>query len=120
MDTITTSTAGLTIRTDEQAHGAVLVLAGDLDVRSTSEVRAALNEHLRVHGSSTAGRVVLDITEVHSVDATALRVLAVASRGARRRGGRVVLRGACPAVRRMLHLTHLIRLIELERVPVPA
>jgi hypothetical protein len=35
-------------------------------------------------------------------------------------GGSMVLRGACPAVRRMLHLTHLIRLVELERDPIPA
>lgn len=118
MDTM--QAAGVTIGTDVQAHGAVLVVAGDLDVRSTSEFRAALYEHMRVHGSYTDGKVLLDISGVHSVDETALKVLAAASRRARRRGGRVVLRGACPAVRRMLHLTHLIRLIELERLAVPA
>ncbi|KRB72874.1 hypothetical protein ASE01_22675 [Nocardioides sp. Root190] len=113
-------TAGVTITTDVQAQGAVLVLTGDLDVRSTSELRTAIYEHLRVHGSYTDGQVLLDISGVHSVDATALKVLAAASRRARRHGGRVVLRGACPAVRRMLHLTHLIRLIELERLPISA
>ncbi|MEV5000756.1 STAS domain-containing protein [Nocardioides sp. LML1-1-1.1] len=109
-----------TISTDLDTTGAVLVLEGDLDVRSTGEIRAALYEHLRVHGSYTGGRVVVDLSEVTSVDETALKVLAAASRRARRMGGSMVLRGACPAVRRMLHLTHLIRLVELERDPIPA
>ena len=100
-----------TSSTDLRETGAVLVLGGDLDVRSTAELRNALYEHLRVHGSYTDGRVLVDISEVTSVDATALKVVAAASRRARRRGGSVVLRGACPAVRRMLHLTHLIRLV---------
>ena len=111
---------GATISTDLQTTGAVLVLAGELDVRSTGEIRTALYEHLRVHGSYTHGRVLIDLSDVTSIDATALKVLAAASRRARRRGGVVVLRGACPAVRRMLHLTHLVRLFELERLPIPA
>ena len=58
--------------------GPVLVLGGDLDVRSTAEVRAAVHEHLRLHGDDLNGLVVLDISRVASVDATALKVLAVA------------------------------------------
>lgn len=114
------ATPALTISTEIHPTGGVLVLAGDLDVRSTGELRAALYEHLRVHGSYTGGRVVVDISGVHTVDATALKVVAAASRRVRRDGGRVVLRGAGPAVRRMLHLTHLIRMIDVERVAVPA
>lgn len=105
---------------DITTDGPLLVLGGDLDVRSTAEVRAAVYEHLREHGDDLDGRVVVDISEVRSVDATALKVLAAASRQAHRYGLRVVLRGACPAVRRMLHLTHLIRLIEVERDRIPA
>jgi anti-anti-sigma factor len=100
--------------------GPVLVLGGDLDVRSTGEVRAAVYDHLSVHGTGLDGHVVLDISDVHSIDATALKMLAAASRQAQRYGVRMVLRGASPAVRRMLHLTHLIRLVELEREPIPA
>ena len=81
---------GAMISTDLQTTGAVLVLAGDLDVRSTSEIRAALYEHLRVHGSYTDGRILVDLSDVTSIDATALKVLAAASRRARRRGGVVV------------------------------
>ncbi|WP_408899012.1 STAS domain-containing protein [Nocardioides sp. R1-1] len=98
----------------------VLVLAGDLDVRSTGELRAAVHEHLRRCGTDLVSPVILDISAVTSVDATALKVIAAASRQAQRYGVRLVLRGAQPAVRRMLHLTHLIRLIELEREPIPA
>jgi anti-anti-sigma factor len=100
--------------------GPVLVLGGDLDVRSTGEVRTAIYHHLGVHGDIPGGQVVVDITGVQSADATALKMLAAATRQAQRYGVRVVLRGATPAVRRMLHLTHLIRLVELEREPVPA
>ncbi|MFD0804786.1 STAS domain-containing protein [Nocardioides caeni] len=102
---------------DIHTDGGVLVLGGDLDVRSTGEVRAAVHQHLRDSGPDAEGRIVVDISRVASVDATALKVIAAASRQARRRGVRVVLRGTCPAVLRMLHLTHLIRLIDVERVP---
>ncbi|WP_435771703.1 STAS domain-containing protein [Nocardioides sp. SYSU DS0651] len=102
--------------------GPVLVLGGDLDVRSTFEVRAALHDHLAAFegAADVTGEVVVDISGVHTADATALKVLAAASRRASRHGLRMVLRGASPAVRRMLHLTHLIRLVELDRELVPA
>lgn len=108
------------IRVDHGVDGPVLVLAGDLDVRSTEVVRAAVYDHLQSVDVSVGSRVYLDISQVRSVDATALRMLAVASRWSHRYGARVVLRGAGPAVRRMMHLTHLIRVIELEREPIPA
>ena len=55
------------------------------------------------------------MTDVETIDVTALKVLAVATRSAARRAAHLVLRGCGPAVRRMLHLTHLIRLVEVER-----
>ena len=97
--------------------GPTLVLSGDLDVRSTGQVRNALYDHLR---NNTEGLITLDLTDVDTIDLTALRVLAVASRFALRDGQRLVLRGACPAVRRMLHLTHLVRFFEIEREAIPA
>jgi anti-anti-sigma factor len=99
------------IRTD----GPRLVLSGDFDVRSTMEVRNALYEHLAGHDD-----VVVDLTRVDVVDLTALKVLAVATRAASRSGHRLTLRGCGPSVRRMLHLTHLIRVVEVERDAVPA
>jgi len=96
--------------------GPRLVLAGDFDVRSTWEVRTALYEHLGSHDLD----VVVDLTEVTSIDLTALKVLAVATRHAERAGRHLTLRGCGPAVRRLLHLSHLIRLVEVERVAASA
>lgn len=95
--------------------GPTLVLAGDFDVRSTWDVRTALHDHLAAHAD-----VVVDLSAVRSVDVTALRVLAAASHQAAREGRRVRLRGCNGAVRRLLHLTHLIRLVEVERQAAPA
>ncbi len=90
--------------------GPVLLLAGDFDVRSTWEVRNAVYEALAHHD-----HVVVDLTAVTSVDVTALKVLAAASRQAVREGHHLTLRGCNGAVRRLLHMTHLIRLVEVER-----
>lgn len=94
--------------------GGVLHLVGDFDVRSTGAVRDALHREL---GGS--GDVVVDLSGVESVDVTALRVLAVATHRASRRGDHLRLRGCGPAVRRMLHISRLIRAVEVERERVP-
>ena len=91
--------------------GPKLVLSGDFDVRSTWEVRGAIYEHLDGHDQD----VVLDLTQVTTIDVTALRVLAVATRYAAGHGQHLTLRGCSPAVRRMLHLSRLIRVLEVER-----
>jgi anti-anti-sigma factor len=91
--------------------GPTLVLSGDFDVRSTSEVRNALYHHLEDHDED----VVVDLTAVYAVDLTALKVLAVATREASRSGHHLTLRGCGPSVRRMLHISRLIRVVEVER-----
>ena len=96
---------------DITTDGPTLVLHGDFDVRSTMEVRNAIYEHLHGHDED----VVVDLTDVTTIDKTALKVLAVATRQASRSGRHLTLRGCGPSVRRMLHLTHLIRVVEVER-----
>ena len=96
---------------DITTDGPVLMLHGDFDVRSTWEVRNAIYDHLEGHDED----VVVDLTEVDSVDLTALKVLAYATREATRAGHHLVLRGCGPAVRRLLHMSRLIRVVELER-----
>ncbi|GAB3858306.1 hypothetical protein GCM10028801_18160 [Nocardioides maradonensis] len=91
--------------------GPTLLLSGDFDVRSTGAVRSAINDRLR----SGDGDLTIDLHGVESVDLTALKVLAAASRRATRAGRHIVLRGATAPVLRMLHLTHLIRVVDLER-----
>jgi len=96
---------------DIWTDGPALVLAGDFDVRSTWEVRAAIYDHLEQHHDED---VVVDLTDVSAVDVTALKVLAVATRRAFAEGQRLTLRGCCPAVRRMLHLSRLYAVLDLE------
>src|SRR4029078_2085684 len=62
--------------------GSVLVLEGPLDGRCTFEVRTALYDHLASYDD-----VVVAVAEVGWIDASALRMLAVATRLADR-GGR--------------------------------
>ncbi len=96
---------------DIVSDGPTLVLSGDFDVRSTWEVRNAIYEHLEGHDED----VIVDLSDVDSVDVTALKVLAVATREAGRAGHHLTLRGCGPAVRRLLHLSRLIRVVEIER-----
>lgn len=97
---------------DIRSDGPTLVLRGDFDVRFTGEVRAALYDHLAAYPATD---IVVDLSEVRSTDLTALRVLAAATRQARRHQQRIVLRGCCPPVLRLLHLSHLIRVVQVER-----
>lgn len=97
-------------------NGPTLELAGDFDVRSTGEVREALYRLL----AEERDDVVIDLSEVETVDVTALKVLAVATRQASRRGHHITLRGCGPSVRRMLHISRMIRVLEVERVAVAA
>jgi len=96
---------------DIVTDGPTLVLSGAFDVRSTWEVRNALHEHIEARSED----VVVDLTDVESVDVTALKVLAFATRRAAILGRHLTLRGCGPAVRRLLHLSRLIRVVEVER-----
>jgi anti-anti-sigma factor len=98
------------------SDGSTLVLHGDFDVRSTWEVRAAIYERLNSYDDD----VVLDMTDVATIDATALRLLAVATRHAWLTGHHLTVRNPGPAVRRMAHLTRLAHAIEVERVAATA
>jgi anti-anti-sigma factor len=91
-------------------NGNTLELTGSLDVRCTAELRAAVYRLL----DETTTDVRVDISRVDSVDLTTLKLLAVANRVAERQGRRVVLTGGSPAVRRLLHLSHLRWMLPVE------
>jgi anti-anti-sigma factor len=101
------------------ADGHTLVLSGDFDVRSTMDVRSAIHEAMYVENGFDQD-VVLDLTNVHTIDLTAARVLAYATLEASRAGHHLRLRGCGPAVRRMLHLTRLARFVEVDRAAASA
>src|SRR5690348_8838082 len=96
--------------------GQTLMLSGDFDVRSTMEVRTAIWEHLLESDQD----LVVDLTGVETLDVTAARVLAYATLEAGRSGHHLRLRGCGPAVRRMLQLSRLARIIEVERAAATA
>ena len=93
------------------SDGPVLVLHGAFDVRSTPEARVAIYERL----AGPDDEVVIDMTHVTTIDVTALRLLAVATRHAWLNGHHLTIRNPGPAVRRMTHLTRLAHAIEVER-----
>jgi len=93
---------------DIMSDGPVLVLTGDLDVRSTMQVRTAVRELLGSYDS-----VAIDLSGVESADVTALRVLAAATLQAIRDGHQLTLRQPSAAVRRMLHMSHLARIVDV-------
>ncbi|MDR7251180.1 anti-anti-sigma factor [Nocardioides sp. BE266] len=101
---------------DIVSDGHTLVLQGAFDVRSTSEVRNAIYEHLE----GLDDDVVIDMTDVTTIDLTALRLLAVATRHAWLTGHHLTVRNPGPAVRRMAHLARLAHAIEVERAAATA
>ena len=101
---------------DIVSDGHTLVLHGAFDVRSTSEVRNAIYECLEGLDED----VVIDMTDVTTIDVTALRLLAVATRAAWLSGHHLTVRTPGPAVRRMAHLARLAHAIEVERAAATA
>jgi len=92
-------------------EGAAVVLTGRFDARSTGEVRDVLYEQIQ----ATDGDVVVDLAGVDSIDATALKLLAAATRVMEREGRRLVLRNGSPGLRRIIALSRLRRMVTFER-----
>jgi anti-anti-sigma factor len=88
-----------------------VALTGCLDARSVGIVRQALHSAI----DESSGNLVVDFSEVEYIDAVGLGVLAAAHRRIEREGRHLVLRGCSPALRRMLSMTRLTRVLHLDR-----
>lgn len=96
--------------------GATVILAGRFDVRSTGQVREVLYQQI----NQSRDDVIVDLSGLESIDATALKVLAAATRVMERSGRHLILRGCTPGLRRIIALTRLHRLVQIERGAITA
>ena len=97
-------------------RGAVVALAGRLDMLGAAVAREAL--HAAVDAGE--GRLVVDLSQVELLDATGLGVLVGTHRRARAAGRQLVLLDAVPRVTRILALTRVDRIIPIEWSQAPA
>lgn len=95
---------------DITTDGPKVLLSGEFDVRSTSQVRGAIYELL-----SCEPHVVVDMSEVDALDMVALRVLLVATRQAWLEGRNLTLLNCSPCVLRMIHLARVAHAVAMER-----
>ena len=84
-----------------------ITLAGRLYASAAPELETA------VAGAPPTAPLVLDATDLEAIDAVALRVLLRAARARMPAGGRIVIRGARPGVRRFLELVGFDRIVEI-------
>lgn len=96
----------------ETARDGAIALSGHLDGRCTAELREALYSHIAAHPDED---VVVDVSDVESMDMTALQLLVTAALRVEQAGRHLVLRGCSPALRRILAFRRWRRLFRLER-----
>ena len=95
---------------EARSNGGTLVLAGRLDGRSTAMVREVLYSLM-----SRVDDVVVDLTDVESIDVTGLTMLAATSKLMERDGRHLTLRGCRPALRRVIAFTKIRGVLEIEK-----
>jgi len=89
----------------------VVEVCGDLDLATVARVRERLESAM----AARPDRIVVDLSACAFVDASALAMLLEAHRRTCRAGGVLTLRGCSPRVLRLLSLTGLRRVFDLDR-----
>jgi anti-anti-sigma factor len=87
------------------AGGTVVSVAGELDLSTVAAFEAELATLVR------HDRVIVDLTDCTFLDSSALRALVVAHRAATEEGGTFLLAAPTPAIRRVLEVASIDRVI---------
>lgn len=91
-------------------HAIVIRPEGDIDYSSLDPLREALMD-ARMAG---VREIVVDLAEVGFLDSQGLAVILYAHRRQRSSGGRLILRNLNDMARRLLHVTNLTTVLEVE------
>lgn len=102
--------AGLRLGVEHGASGAVVRLGGELEFGTAAPLRNTLVD-LAQQGPS---RVVIDLAGVEFIDSTGISVLVQAKQRLEAQGGGVTLRGLNDRVRRVLEISGLVELFDVE------
>lgn len=86
-------------------------LGSHLDVRNVAQVRAVLHDVI----AAADGDVIIDMSGLEMIDAAGLGMLTAAHLRAERAGHHLVLRDCSDDVRRVLAVTHLNRVLHIDR-----
>lgn len=82
-----------------------------LDVRNVAQVRTVLHDVI----ASAQGDIIVDMSAVERIDAAGLGMLTAAHLRAQRAGHHLVLRNCSDDVRRVFAVTHLNRVLHIDR-----
>jgi anti-anti-sigma factor len=102
--------SGLKIQRSTDAHGAVLTLAGELDLESAPE----LDRQIRAVEAENPGRLLIDLRGLQFMDSSGLAVIVRAGRSARDNGHGLTLRPGSVQVQRLFELTGLLERFAFE------
>ena len=106
----TAPTPRLAVEVTEDGASALVRVSGEIDLDSSPELRDELRR--LIEGGCT--RIVVDLAAVTFMDSTGLGVLARALRRAREKDGTLILASPQPAVRKILEITHLVKVFTIE------
>jgi anti-anti-sigma factor len=89
--------------------GAVVIVRGDVDAATAPQLEAVIDELL----DETVREIELDMTELTFLDSSGVSVIAGALRRLAGIDGSLSMRGVSPLVRELLHITDLLRFVEI-------
>lgn len=99
---MTPAPQGLAIETEQQGDEVVLHVKGELDLSTTPQLSAAIDDN-----AASAGTVTLDLSGVSFIDSSALRVLVMSGRSLAESSRRLQIGPRSEMVGRVLTMTNL-------------